>query len=1064
MSDPVAHFQIVTRHFADGLELAQCHGFPGLTCLSDLPGRAATDLQAKILALIESAHHLEPGSLHRRVSATAGAQQPLSLEIPPPAHRLDWQQPVQLTFDYLLWSETDDLHLGYLPALDLLITATKPEQIPERLQAHARILLLDRRRHLLLRDLAQAQLTRHLEVAIVPIETEPCTARERLQAAAGEEKKASVLEKVATKLPTKTKPQAFEYRELLTKLRDLLESRRPASVLLVGPPGAGKSALVRELARHSPRPVWSTSGSRLIAGQSGFGDWQEQCRDLMREAGEKKAILHLGSLAELLEVGQHCANSQTIASFMRPSIARGEILAIAECTPEQWSLIDQRDPHVAGAFTILRIPEPSAEKARRILELVLEQWRPAPDPALQPALDWLHRLHLRYATYSANPGRPIRFLTNLLANTGQLSIPAVTAAFTRETGLPEVLLRDDCPLDLDRTRDWFTARVVAQPDAVSAVVDLLATIKARLNRPRQPLGAFLFAGPTGTGKTELAKALAEFLFGSLDRLARFDLGQCGDPIAVQRLIGGIDRSEGLLTARVREQPFSVLLLDEFEKADPMFFDLLLQVLGDGRLTDAAGRVADFSNCVIIMTSNLGAREFQQGAIGFPTDREASATRTFTTAVRQFLRPEIYNRLGAVVPFRALSRERMLEITRRQLELLQQRDGIRLGDVALQLGPDVEEWLATRGYDPLYGARPLKRALERWLVTPLAETLNVVRHDRPLQAQVRVVPEAGRLKIEVSERLGRTELAGARRQRELIESIADLRRRMQKLAASQTVIALENEVPMLALLERRQAREEHLDPRELAALARLGFLRAELDRLQVLGNEVNDWETELLCEFHVGNPIDETAARNARDAFHDRRRQLQLGLFRLMHPILDRVLIALYSEDREWLLTLIQLYLDHARALGGELQRFEYILPPEASGAEPRRKEAADPARPLEKKPDNWVGIIMQWKGDLFTPRFEPEAGLHIRKNKRHLTLCLVETGTMPPDQYIPPTQIHRAGTIHDKLARHRRIYQIDEDKIVDSELPPVTCNRHETAIATRELIEARLEKAIEDLA
>lgn len=160
-------------------------------------------------------------------------------------------------------------------------------------------------------------------------------------------------------------------------------------------------------------------------------------------------------------------------------------------------------------------------------------------------------------------------------------------------------------------------RLIGQDRAVDLVTDLLATVKAMLTRPRRPIASLLFIGPTGVGKTEMAKALAEYFFGDRNRLTRFDMSEFANTTAVERLVGGTFAAEGLLTAKVREQPFSVLLFDEFEKAHPAFFDLLLQVLGDGRLTDTAGRLGDFSNTIVIMTSNLGAESFNRGTFGSP---------------------------------------------------------------------------------------------------------------------------------------------------------------------------------------------------------------------------------------------------------------------------------------------------------------------------------------------------------------------------------------------------------------------------------------------------------------
>ena len=240
------------------------------------------------------------------------------------------------------------------------------------------------------------------------------------------------------------------------------------------------------------------------------------------------------------------------------------------------------------------------------------------------------------------------------------------------------------PLDLAGTHAWFAARVVGQSDAVNLVTDLLATVKAGLTRPNRPIASLLFIGPTGVGKTEMAKAVAEFLFGSKDRLTRFDMSEYADPVAVRRLVGGAFGSEGLLTAKVREQPFSVLLLDEVEKADGSFFDLLLQVLGEARLTDAGGRLADFRNTVVILTSNLGAESYRRGTPGFVGSGvgKAESQEHFARAVEQFLRPEMFNRLDRIVPFAPLGTEVIRTIADREWQKVLHRDGVRFRELTL----------------------------------------------------------------------------------------------------------------------------------------------------------------------------------------------------------------------------------------------------------------------------------------------------------------------------------------------------------------------------------------------
>ncbi|MHA3772110.1 AAA family ATPase [Verrucomicrobiota bacterium sgz303538] len=1062
--------QFITLSLSDAVELVECHGFPEVSSLGDKAGRGAVGLRVKVKALLEDEDSTPATSLHRRLTGKGARVEQVTLTLEPSKKRSDWRQPVELRFDYITWTETADLHIAFVPALGVQVIASKPEQIPARVEAHVRLALVDQVKRVTLRDLATSQLVRQLRVDEIGVRADIKTPREMDEEKVAGKETASVLEAVATKLTSQNANPAFEMEATLHQLREALDARQPASVLLVGPPGVGKTAAVHELARSTKSVIWMTTGARLIAGQSGFGQWQERCRDLCREAAKTKALLHLGNLTELMEVGQHSANTQSIASFLRPWIERGEVLAIAECTPEQLATIERRDPHLAGAFLPVRVPEPSPEITRRILDKVFRHLarKDSRHADSDAALDWLHRLHRRYATYSANPGRPIRFLTALVAEQPVsqptvLTFEQVTSAFTRETGLPEVLLNDNLRLDLEHAREWFTKRVIGQPEAVDAVLDLLAAMKARLNRPNQPLASLLFVGPTGTGKTELAKSLAEFLFGSATRLARFDLSEFSDPVSVQRLIGGAGSAEGLLTARVREQPFSVLLLDEFEKADPAFFDLLLQVLGDGRLTDSAGRVADFCNTVIIMTSNLGAREFQRGSVGFGTSGDGGGH--FEEAVRQFLRPEIYNRLSAILQFHALSRDLMLQVTRRHLNLLRTRDGLRLRNVDLQLGPGVEEYLADRGYDPKYGARPLKRVLERQLMTPLAEALNAVRHRNPLTAVVTC--RKGALAIELHQRQAKEDAVAAQRGVELVESVLASRRGLSKLARSSTVAALENEVPVLTVLERRSTKGLRLAAEQHASLTRLGNLRQALGQLTALTQRVDQLETDTLGAFHLSELPDAELVRQSLADIQKERLQLQRAMFRLGFTQPDDIVIALYSEARDWMTSMIRIYLDHVAALGGQLVSFDFVLPPPArtpADNKPHRELTKKLTEPMAKPPGNWVGAILHLRGELFYPRFLHEAGLHKQISKGVQRLCLLETSRDAFADYVPPPGIHRAGMITEKGNKLRRLFNADDKMIADSVLGQSEWLRSEPDAAMRQLIEARLVKAVEQLA
>jgi ATP-dependent Clp protease ATP-binding subunit ClpB len=298
----------------------------------------------------------------------------------------------------------------------------------------------------------------------------------------------------------------------------------------------------------------------------------------------------------------------------------------------------------------------------------------------------------------------------------------IAAVVSRWTGVPVEKMLEGEREKLLRMEDQLIRRVVGQDEALAAVSDAVRRARAGLNDPNRPIGSFLFLGPTGVGKTELTKALAEFMFSDESAITRIDMSEYMEKHAVSRLIGappgyvGYDEG-GSLTEAVRRRPYQVVLFDEVEKAHPDVFNVLLQVLDDGRLTDGQGRTVDFKNTLIIMTSNLGSEYLA----GQEEGEEVEAVRPLVMdAVRRHFRPEFLNRIDEIILFRRLGREQMDSIVRIQLERVEQRLAERR--INLQLDPSALHWLGERGYDPVYGARPLKRVIQKELVDPVAKKL------------------------------------------------------------------------------------------------------------------------------------------------------------------------------------------------------------------------------------------------------------------------------------------------------------------------------------------------------
>ena len=320
----------------------------------------------------------------------------------------------------------------------------------------------------------------------------------------------------------------------------------------------------------------------------------------------------------------------------------------------------------------------------------------------------------------------------------------IAALISQWTGIPVFRMLEEEADKLVHMEDRLHERVVDQEEAVSAISEAIRRSRAGLKNPRRPIGSFIFLGPTGVGKTELARALAWFMFDNEDAIVRLDMSEYMEKHTVSRLIGappgyiGYDEG-GQLTEAVRRRPYRVILLDEIEKAHPDVFNVLLQLLEDGRLTDGHGRTVDFKNVIVIMTSNLGTADFQKQAIGFARGEESSEAemrRTIESELKRTFRPELLNRLDDVIIFRPLTQEHLSRIVALMLRETQERLAER--SVVLEVGEDARAWLVRAGYDPVFGARPLRRAIERYMENPLSSKLlsGEVKDGDHVQVEVR----------------------------------------------------------------------------------------------------------------------------------------------------------------------------------------------------------------------------------------------------------------------------------------------------------------------------------------
>jgi ATP-dependent Clp protease ATP-binding subunit ClpC len=517
------------------------------------------------------------------------------------------------------------------------------------------------------------------------------------------------------------------FGELPLPLPWIFERQPPPSILVVGPPGVGKTTWVhrvarRILARKRERPedtvprLWSTSADHILAGMTYLGMWQARCLKMAQELAHEGDFLAIGPILPFLRAQP---DGTSLADLFAPAVLRGEVSLMAECTEAELAVAQRRAGSFLSAFQVVRLREPAGSE----IPALLAEYEARKDPRvrLHPAGKKRLVVHLSmFRRDTAFPGKALRFCDWLnqeaeaREGTAKLLYPRdVSAAYARYSGLPVELIADEIPADAATLAARLQSRVIGQDHACATAARVLARFKAGLDDPERPTGTLLFVGPTGVGKTELAKELARTMFGDETRMIRLDMSEYMRPGAADRLLE-VGAGKSSLAQRVRQEPLSLVLLDEIEKAHREVFDLLLAILGEGRLTDEEGRLVDFRMTLIVMTSNLGVSDTR--AVGFGGEGDGSAS---LAKVREHFRPELVNRIDHVVPFRRLDPGDVRRIVDLEIAKAQARTGLLRRGLTLAVSDAARQRLAELGYEPARGARPLTRVIEERIITPLA---------------------------------------------------------------------------------------------------------------------------------------------------------------------------------------------------------------------------------------------------------------------------------------------------------------------------------------------------------
>ncbi|RLG52442.1 MAG: ATP-dependent Clp protease ATP-binding subunit ClpC [Thermoproteota archaeon] len=566
-------------------------------------------------------------------------------------------------------------------------------------------------------------------------------------------------------------------KEEIKKVARILTQKRKNNPLIVGDAGVGKTAVVIGLAQKIAEPnahprirnlrIIEISMGSLVAGTKYRGEFEQRLETLIKEASsDPNIVIFIDEIHTMIGAGSG-GEAMDASNILKPALARGEIRCIGATTIKEYRRYIERDPALARRFQVVWVDEPTKEETIQILKGLRPKFEEhyrmrIPDEVIEKAVEF----SMRYLTDFRLPDKAIDIIDQACARKFLRTFSPTSSEEPKELGIEDVAKvvseRARVPIEsltveeskrLLKMEEILGRRVMGQEKAIKEVAETIRAAKAGLRDPRKPLAVFLFLGATGTGKTELAKAIAEFLFYDESKLITFDMSEYQEKHTVAKLIGAPPgyigyEEEGQLTSKVRTNPYSVILFDEIEKAHPNIFDIFLQIFDEGRLTDSHGRKVNFSEAIIIMTSNLGSslrtirrpigvdvekevetKEKSKRHIGVEIEEQAEDVskkwrayeEQIYQAISKAFRPEFLNRIHKKIIFYPLERETVRKILVEKI-LKRFNQCLKSKGIELVLSDSAVEFLIDKGYDVTYGAREMQRTFESYVSEPLSQMI------------------------------------------------------------------------------------------------------------------------------------------------------------------------------------------------------------------------------------------------------------------------------------------------------------------------------------------------------